>query len=94
MKKYIIPAALACLSFPAFDDESSLDLKDGPGKDIVTTNCSLCHSLDMIQINSPFLDRKAWEAVVNKMIRVMGSPLPEKDVPEVVDYLVTNYGKK
>jgi hypothetical protein len=30
---------------------------------------------------------------VNKMIKVMGAPIPERDVPVIVDYLSKNYGK-
>jgi len=53
----------------------------------------MCHSLDYIQMNSTFLDRKGWEASVNKMIKVMGAPIRPDDVPLIVDYLNRNYGK-
>ena len=53
----------------------------------------MCHSLDYIQMNSPFLDRKGWEASVNKMIKVMGAPIAEPDAQDIVDYLAGNYGK-
>ena len=43
-------------------------------------------------MNSVFLDRKGWEATMNKMIKVMGAPINENDVPEILDYLVKNYG--
>ena len=74
--------------------EASLQLKDGPGKDKVQTNCITCHSVDYIQINSVFLDRKGWEASVNKMIKVMGAPIKEEDVGALVDYLTRYYGKQ
>lgn len=92
MQKIFI-LALSLLSFPALADESSIHLKEGPGKDIVAIQCSICHSTDMIQINSPFMDKKGWEGVVNKMVHVMGAPLPESDIPVVVEYLTRNYGK-
>jgi hypothetical protein len=60
---------------------------------LVAANCSMCHSLDYIQMNSPFLDRKGWEASVNKMIRAMGAPVAEADVQKIVDYLASQYGK-
>ncbi|MFN7278019.1 MAG: hypothetical protein ACK5VP_09540 [Betaproteobacteria bacterium] len=44
-------------------------------------------------MNSPFLDRKGWEASVAKMIRVMGAEVPEADVREIVDYLASRYGR-
>jgi cytochrome c5 len=77
----------------AFADESQVKLKDGEGKHAVEANCSMCHSLDYIQMNSPFLDRKGWEASVNKMIKTMGAPIRGEDVPTIVDYLARNYGK-
>jgi cytochrome c5 len=77
----------------AFAGESDVHLKDGPGKQLVEANCSMCHSLDYIQMNSPFLDRKGWEASVNKMIKAMGAPVAETDVQKIVDYLASQYGK-
>ena len=69
-----------------------LRLKEGPGRDVVLDNCSACHSADYIQMNSPFMKRAAWEATVNKMIKVMGASIRPQDVPVIVDYLTRNYG--
>ena len=70
MRKFLI-LALTMLSLPVFADESSIHLKDGPGRDTVAAQCGICHSNDMILINSPFLDKKGWETEVNKMIQNM-----------------------
>jgi cytochrome c5 len=78
---------------PALADEAQVALKEGEGKPLVEANCSMCHSLDYIQMNSIFLDRKGWEASVNKMIKVMGAPIRPDDVPAIVEYLNHNYGK-
>ena len=91
MRTLLICALLFTL--PAFAGEGDVRLKDAPGKELVAANCSMCHSLDYIQMNSPFLDRKGWEASVNKMIKVMGAPVAEADVQMIVDYLVAQYGK-
>jgi len=32
-------------------------------------------------------------ASVNKMIKVMGAPVAEADVPDIVSYLASQYGK-
>ncbi|MEO8165793.1 MAG: cytochrome c [Betaproteobacteria bacterium] len=82
-----------CLSFSALAGESDFELKEAPGQGLVAANCSMCHSLDYIQMNSPFLDRKGWEASVNKMIKVMGAPVADADVQKIVDYLASQYGK-
>jgi hypothetical protein len=81
------------IAAPAWGDESAIKLKEGPGRDLVEKNCVACHSLDYIPMNSPFLDRKGWEASVTKMIKAMGAPVASEDVPGLVDYLVRNYGK-
>jgi mono/diheme cytochrome c family protein len=78
---------------PAWADESAIELKEGAGRELVEKNCVACHSLDYIPMNSPFLDRKGWEASVTKMIKAMGAPIAAEDVPGLVDYLVRNYGK-
>lgn len=73
--------------------EDAIELKDAPGRALVEANCVACHSLDYIQMNSPFLDRKGWEGSVNKMIKVMGAPVKEEDARAIVDYLSTVYGQ-
>jgi hypothetical protein len=42
---------------------------------------------------TPFLDRAGWEKSVRKMIDVMGAPVDEKDMTEIIDYLTRSYGK-
>jgi len=92
MKRLLAITLLAAA--PALSDESAVVLKDGPGKELVVANCVMCHSLDYIPMNSVFLDRKGWEGSVNKMIKVMGAPIAPENAKPIVDYLVTNYGKK
>ena len=85
MRRLVLLGLLAAA--PVLADESAVQLKDADGRALVEANCVMCHSLDYIPMNSVFLDRKGWEASVNKMIKVMGAPIPERDVPAVVDYL-------
>lgn len=75
-------------------DETSLRLADGAGLERVQSYCSMCHSLDYILMNSPFQDKAAWEKTVNKMVKVMGAPLTADDIPVVVSYLDSHYGKE
>ena len=81
------------LAAPALADEAQVMLKNAEGKPLVEANCSMCHSLDYIPMNSPFLDRKGWEASVNKMIKVMGAPIRSEDALAIIEYLSRNYGK-
>lgn len=80
------------LAASATGDESSIKLSTAPEVALVRARCSACHSVDYIVMNSPFLTRAAWEAEVRKMMKVMGAPIPEQDVPPLVDYLTKHYG--
>ena len=92
MTTLVVLALLAAPSAPP--DENRVQLKDGPSKDLVLGRCAACHSQDYIPMNSPFLDRKGWEAEVNKMVKAYGAPMEAGEVEKIVDYLATNYGKK
>ena len=89
--RWIVFGALAAVA-GAQADESKVQLKPGPGRDQVMGYCVMCHSLDYIQGNSPFMTRQVWEAEVTKMIKAYGAQVPAEDVPKIVDYLATNYG--
>lgn len=93
-----LAAALAALGagLPAavLAGEEEVTLKDAPGREQVMNNCTLCHSVDYIRMNSPFMNKTAWQATTNKMIKVMGAPVSPADLPVIIDYLTRNYGAK
>ncbi|MGA9165311.1 MAG: cytochrome c [Thiobacillus sp.] len=93
MKKRLVWLGLLLPAAAFAAGEEQIRLKDGLGKDLVEANCATCHSLDYIQMNSPFLGRKGWEATLSKMVNAMGAPVPKEDVPKIVDYLDRYYGK-
>ena len=66
--------------------------KPGPGADLAKNQCLLCHSAEYVTIQ-PRLPRAFWEANVAKMRDKYGALVPKDQVPALVDYLVTNYGK-
>ena len=95
MKRRVqVAVALLAAAYAAgsWADEVRVQLKDGPEEVSVRAHCSVCHSLDYIQMNSPFMKRAAWEAEVRKMMKVMGAPIAEQDVASLVNYLTRNYG--
>lgn len=92
MKKWLW-MALLLVPAGAWADESKLQLKDGPGRDVVTRSCVNCHSVDYIPLNSVFLDRNGWQGTVTKMINAFGAPIAKDDVPVIVDYLTKYYGR-
>ena len=92
MRIKLVAAFAGLLAAQAFADEQPIALKQAPGLDKVESNCAACHSLDYIQMNSPFLNAAAWDAEVTKMIKAFGAPIPEAAAKAVADYLKANYG--
>ena len=90
----MIAAALSMLliAAPAAADEKPIALKQAAGRDAVEANCAACHSLDYIQMNSPFLNAAGWDAAVTKMIKTFGAPIDDADAKAIADYLKANYG--
>ena len=93
MNKFITTATLLAIASVVLAAEGNFKLKQAPGVEQVQANCVACHSLDYIELNSRFLDRKGWEAEVTKMMKAFGAPVKEEDVPVIVDYLAKEYGK-
>jgi mono/diheme cytochrome c family protein len=79
-------------ALPARADEKPIALKKAPGLDKVEANCGACHSLDYIQMNSPFPNAALWDAEVTKMIKAYGAPITDADAAAIKDYLTKNYG--
>jgi sulfite dehydrogenase (cytochrome) subunit B len=90
---WVVLAAIAFGPAPKAD-EDSVKLKPGNNLDIVEQNCAACHSLDYIQMNSPFLDQKGWQAEVAKMVNAFKAPITEADQQKIIDYLSTHYAKE
>lgn len=88
----------ACFIANAADDQFKLPpetakLKPGPGADLVTANCLLCHSADYIS-TQPRLTRAGWQAAVVKMQQKYGAPIATNNLEKLVDYLTASYGKE
>ncbi len=68
------------------------NLPDGPGYATFQNNCVSCHSARYVQMQ-PNLTEKTWTALVTKMKKTFGAPIPDSSVKEIVQYLVTIRGK-
>jgi cytochrome c5 len=88
----LLPALVAVFSATAFAGEERIELKEGTGRDTVMANCVMCHSIDYIPMNSPFMKRSDWQATIGKMVNVMGAPISQDDIPVILDYLTKYYG--
>lgn len=73
--------------------QETAQLKPGPGMDTTARNCMICHSVDYIYTQPP-LTRDQWTATVMKMKTVFGAPIPDNDVDTIVNYLLSQNGKK
>jgi mono/diheme cytochrome c family protein len=91
MRSIAVAAFALLIAAPALAQEPTIELKKAPGLDKVETNCAVCHSLDYVQMNSPFPDAALWDAEVTKMIKVYGAPISDADAAAIADYLKHNY---
>ena len=92
MRAMIIALAASAIALAAATEEKPVELKKGPGLDKVEDNCSGCHSLDYIVMNSPVPNAALWDAEVTKMIKAFGAPISDADAKAIADYLKQNYG--
>jgi mono/diheme cytochrome c family protein len=92
MRTIVFAVAIAALALPAAAQEKPVALKQAPGLDKVQANCSGCHSLDYIVMNSPYPSAALWSAEVTKMISVYGAPIDEATAKSIAEYLAKNYG--
>jgi len=98
MRSWLLRLPLLALVVPlvlplgARADEVPVTLKDAPGHDVVEGFCGACHSLDYIQMNSPFPSAALWDAEVKKMINAFGAPITPTDAKTITEYLTKNYG--
>lgn len=92
MRPFIIALFAAALALPAAAEEKPVQLAKAPGLDKVEANCSGCHSLDYVLMNSPFPNAALWDAEVTKMIKAFGAPITDADAKAIADYLKKNYG--
>lgn len=66
-------------------------LPDGAGKDLVESNCSVCHGLDRVAAAKRSPDQ--WTAIVHRMV-FLGAPVSGKDEQTVIAYLQSRFGAK
>ena len=67
-------------------------LKPGPGAELASGQCLICHSADYITTQPRDKPLAFWKAEVEKMKKVYGAPIPDDQIDPVSDYLARNYG--
>lgn len=79
------------LSVAAARADDAIQLKAGPGDELVAMACGQCHTTDYIVMSSPFLTRDAWGREVAKMRGAFHAPIDETVAARIQDYLAANY---
>jgi len=83
------PKGPVSISLPG---DAGMTFKPGPGLAAVQANCLTCHSSAYVS-TQPVLTRAQWTGEVAKMRTAYGAPIADDQVPVIVEYLTTQYGK-
>ena len=83
---------VSTISEPADLNSIVTKLPEAPGYASFKNNCVSCHSARYVQMQ-PDLSEKTWAALVTKMQKTYGAPIPDSSVKEIVQYLVAIRGK-
>lgn len=67
------------------------EMPPGPNRDLYLANCVTCHSQLYVLMQPPF-PRATWIAEVDKMKKTYGAQMEDKNMPPIVDYLVSIRG--
>jgi mono/diheme cytochrome c family protein len=79
-------ATYSVAAYPLYTPE----LAPGTGREEVQSYCATCHSTRYITMQPP-LPPETWAAEVNKMVKVMGQPIPDDVQPVIIKYLQAHY---
>jgi sulfite dehydrogenase (cytochrome) subunit B len=94
-----IPAMILGLAVTVLAQQKSIQLpsdnpvsqlKPGPGANLASSNCAICHSVDYI-IRQPPRSPEQWDGEVQKMITVFGAPINAANAKTIAEYLAANY---
>jgi len=103
MKNLLAAVAIALLAGSSFAATKSIELPaDGaqlkpstlPGYAKAQAHCVACHSAEYMLYQPASAPRPYWDAMVKRMQAVFKAPIPQEDMPAIVDYLVKTYGNE
>jgi len=75
-------------------DSVQLKASPLPGYAKAQGQCVACHSAEYMLYQPPSAARPYWDAMVKRMKTVFKAPVPDDDIPALVDYLVKTYGSE
>ena len=80
------------ISAPIDLNSVTTNLPEAPGYSSFQRNCITCHSARYVQMQPDFSE-ETWMAIVKKMQKNFGAPVPDSSVKVIVQYLVAIKGK-
>jgi sulfite dehydrogenase (cytochrome) subunit B len=90
-------AILAAVTYTAVlgaNGEAGVRLKDGGGRELTSSRCITCHSLEYIPANAPAMDRAGWQKTLQKMRERFGAPISDEQARAILEYLGASYSGK
>ena len=103
MHRHLLACVLLVASAPVFataktitlpPDSVQLKASPLPGYAKAQANCVACHSAEYMLYQPASAPRTYWDAMVKRMQAVFKAPIPQEDMPAIVDYLVKTYGNE
>lgn len=88
------PADAVTKTFQQPADPFPLKTSELPGYARAKQDCVGCHSAEYMQYQPPTAARGYWDTMVKRMRNVFKAPVPDEDIPLIVDYLVKTYGSE
>ena len=81
------PASDPALALP----RDPFSFQPDPGSTIASRYCLICHSAEYVYTQPPH-PTATWKKIVHKMQSAFGCPIPDDQVSQLVDYLVSQNG--
>jgi mono/diheme cytochrome c family protein len=91
MRLPMIAVLAVVSSWQAHAADGPMPLQPGPGDDVASANCNVCHTSDYIIMNSMFLTQDGWKAEVTKMRTAFGAPIDDATADQIIAYLAAHY---
>lgn len=83
---------LVLLALASTDVSAEPTASAGEGQEIFVARCSVCHSIDYVEMHARFGTREWWEGEVAKMRNVFKAPMSDDEARSIVEYLARAYG--
>jgi len=92
IRKVVIAAGLLLAGVAtAMAQQAPSWMKPGAGQEATAISCAVCHTLDYVRMNSPFLSPDGWKAEVTKMRQAFGAPIDDDTAAQILQYLDANF---